>query len=144
MCFVLCSHRNVQSFENPTALRCSPTLLLYLMSSGFLPLSEFIGAAAVLTDLNTNQPVSHCILHLPLKINFALTKAECSCEPDGLGALCCCCLLLFRSSLSMALFHLGCFLSAQTSCCKLSCSSYSKGSGALGFSVQLQGSLSRS
>lgn len=41
-----------------------------------------------------------------LKINFALTKAECSCEPDALGApcCCCCCLLLFRSSLSVPLF----------------------------------------
>lgn len=67
LCFVLSSHGNVQSLENPTALRGSPTLLLYLTSSGFLPLSEFIGAAAVLTDLNTNQPVSHCILHLPWK-----------------------------------------------------------------------------
>lgn len=65
-----------------------------------------------------------------LKINFALTKAECSCEPDAPGApSCCCCLLLFRSSLSVPLFHRGCFLSAQTSWYKLSCSIYSSGSG---------------
>lgn len=71
-----------------------------------------------------------------LKINFALTKAECSCEPAALGALCCCCLLLFRSSLSVLLFHLGCFLCAQTSWYKLNCFIYSSGSGALGFSFR--------